>query len=87
MRRLKLPVTILLFLLVLVDAVAGSHLWRSGWPKRVRLYDIKPGVAEIQVTPIPFTGSDWLILVAVIAIHAALVCLVWKAWRSSFVRA
>ena len=83
MRRLKAPLTALLALVVLIDAVVGFHLFSSGWPRRVSLSDVKPGSAEIQVASIPFTGSDWMILVGVIAIHAVLLYLVWKAWHSS----
>ena len=72
MRRLKLPLTALLALLFLVDAVVGFRLLSSGWPKHVSLSDVTPGVAEIRVMPVPFTGSDWLILAAVIAAHTVL---------------
>ena len=87
MRRLKAPLTALLALFVLIDAVVGFRLLSSGWPKRVSLSAVKPGSAEIQVVPIPFTGSDWMILVGVVAVHAVLVYVVWKAWHSSPVRA
>jgi hypothetical protein len=86
MRRLKAPQTALFVLLVLMDAVVGLRLFSSGWPKHVSLSDAKPGGAEIQVTPIPFTGSDWLILLGVMAAHAILFCWLWKAWHSSPVR-
>jgi hypothetical protein len=87
MRRLKAPLTALFVLFVLIDAVVGFRLFSSGWPKQVSLSDVKPGGAEVQVASIPFTGSDWLMLVGVIVVHAVLVYLVWKAWHSSPVRA
>jgi hypothetical protein len=83
MRRMKIPLTVFLALLVLADAVVGVHLWNSGWPKRVSLSEAGSGTAEIHVIPIHFTGTDWLFLVMAIAFHAALLFLVWKAWRSS----
>jgi hypothetical protein len=86
MRRLKVPVTVLLFLLVFVDAVIGFHLWKSGLPKRVSLSDVKPGVAEIQVTSFSFIPADWLILIVILAFHAVLFYLAWKAWHSGPVR-
>jgi len=73
--------------LVLVDTVVGAHLWKSGWPKSVSVTDVRPGVAEIQVTLIRFTGADWLVLSMIVVLHAVLFFLVWKAWRSSPVRA
>ena len=87
MRRLKAPLTALLVLLIFVDGVVGFRVFSSGWPKHVSLSDVKPGSAEIQVAPIPFTGSDWLILFGVIAVHPLLLYLVWKAWHSLPVRA
>ena len=86
MRRLKVPLSVLFVLLVLVDAVVAFHVWKSGWPKRVSLSDVGPGVAQIQVAPIPFTGSDWLILAVVIAFHTVISYATWKAWRSGAVR-
>lgn len=82
MHRLRLPLTAFLVVVALIDIGAGSHLWRSGWPKRVNLESIQPGVARIETTPIPFTGIDWLILALLIAFHVALLYLVWRAWRS-----
>lgn len=87
MRRLKGPLTALFVVFVLIDAVVGFRLFSSGWPKHVSLSDVKPGAAEVQVAPIPFAGSDWLILVAVIVVHGVLVYLLWRAWHSSAVRA
>jgi hypothetical protein len=87
MRRLKAPLTVIVFLLILVDAIAGFRIRQAGWPKRVSLSDVKPGVVKIHVVPIPFTASDGLILAATIAFHAILFYLVWKAWHASPARA
>jgi hypothetical protein len=86
MYRLKVPLTALFVVLVLVDIVGGFHLWESGWPKRVTFTSDQPGLEQVHVAHIPFTGVDWLILVLVISIHAVLFYLVWKAWRSRPVR-
>lgn len=86
MRRLKVPLSVIIVLLVFVDAVVAIHLWTSGWPKRVSLSDVAPGVAKVQVALIPFTATDWLILAAVITFHAVISCATWKAWRSGGVR-
>ena len=85
MRRWKIPLTALLLLVVLFDGVVGVHVWKSGWPKHVSVIDGEPGVAEIQVTPIAFSGVDWLLLVLillpVVAIHAVLINAVWESWH------
>jgi hypothetical protein len=86
MRRLKMPLTALLIVFVLVDLVIGYRLWDSGWPKRIGLTADQKGIEQVHVMPIPFTGSDWLILVLVIGVHAVLFYLIWKAWHSSHVR-
>lgn len=72
-----------LVVLILTDALVGYRLWESGWPKHVILSSGPSGVEHVRVTQIPFTGTDWIILAVVIAIHAFLGYLVWKAWRSS----
>lgn len=87
MRRFKILLTALLVVFVLVDVIVGYRLWQSGWPKRVGLMGSANIVEHIQVTPVPFTGSDWLILGALILVHAFLCYAVWKAWREGrFVR-
>jgi hypothetical protein len=83
MRRLKGPVTVVVSLLALVDAVVGFHILAGGWPKRISASEVKPGVFKIHVVPIPFTAVDWLILGAIIAFHAILFYLMWKTWHAS----
>jgi hypothetical protein len=87
MGRLKAPLTAILGLFFAIDAIVGYRLWESGWPKHISLTSTQKGAEQVQVTWIPFTGSDWLILILVIGIHAFLCYLVWRAWRSSPVRA
>lgn len=86
MRRLKVPLTMLLTLFVAADVIVVYKLWQSGWPKRIGLTAVQNGIEEVQVMRIPFTGSDWFILVLVIAVHAFLCFMVWRAWRSAPVR-
>jgi hypothetical protein len=86
MRRLKMPLTVLLSVIVLMDVIVGYRLWDSGWPKHINLTSDQKGIEQVQVTPIPFTGADWLILVLVISVHAVLFFLAWKAWHASPVR-
>jgi hypothetical protein len=86
MHRLRLPLTAFLVVVALIDIGGVSHLWRSGWPKRVSLESVQPGVARIETTSIPFTGVDWLILALLIIFHIALFYLLWRAWRHSPIR-
>lgn len=86
MRRMRLPLTVFLIFVALIDIGAGFRLWRSGWPKRVTLESIQPGVARMDTAPIPFTGVDWVILALLVTFHVVLLYLVWRSWRSSPVR-
>ncbi len=85
MRRLRVPLTVLLVFLIAVDALVGYRLWTSGWPIRLS-GTIEGEVAKIQVTPISFTASDWFILILVVSAHALLIFLISKAWGSGSVR-
>ena len=80
MRRLRVPFTALLLLFLLVDGLVLSRLWISGWPKRISLTGERD-VARIQVIPISFTSTDWLILALLIGAHIVLLFLVWKTWH------
>jgi len=82
MHRLRIPLSVLLIVVVAVDSGVLYRLWNFGWPKRVNLTSPGPGVEQIHVLPVPFTGGDWLILALVIGAHAVLLYLTWRAWRS-----
>jgi len=86
MRRLRIPLTVLLGLLLLVDLIVGYRLWESGWPANILLTNPREGVEQVQVLRVPFTGTDWLILILLIGTHALMIYVVWKAWRSVRVR-
>jgi len=86
MRRFRIPLTVVLGLLLLVDLIVGYRLWESGWPKSIVLTSPREGVEQVQVVRVPFTGTDWLVLILLIGTHALMVYLVWKAWRSAPVR-
>ena len=86
MRRLRVPLTAMLGLGVAVDAIVGYRLWDSGWPKNIGLSSHQDGGLQVQVTAVPFTGTDWLILILLVGLHALLGYLVWRAWRSNTVR-
>jgi hypothetical protein len=82
MRRLKVPLVFLFGVLLLIDIIFAYRLWDSGWPRRIDLTGDQNAIMHVHVVMIPFTGLDWLILALVIAVHAVLFYLVWKAWRS-----
>lgn len=86
MRRFRSLLTAILGLLMAIDTIIGYRLWESGWPKHIALTSPQEGVEQVQVFAVPFTGSDWVILILLIGVHAVLCYLVWKAWRSDPVR-
>jgi hypothetical protein len=87
MRSLRFPLTALFLVLVLVDVVVGYKLWAFGWPTQINLTSSQTGVERAHVTAIPFTGSDYLIVALIIAVHAVLLYTMWKAWHPFSVRA
>jgi multisubunit Na+/H+ antiporter MnhB subunit len=80
MRRLRTLSTMLLGLLLLLDGVIAFRIWWYG-TKYVSMTD-----GRLSVESVPFTGMDWLILLLLVGVHAALIYAVWKAWRSAPVR-
>jgi hypothetical protein len=85
-RRFRGILTTFLVLLMLFDSVIASQLRSHGLPTRMSLIDKGEGVMEVLVQPVPFSGLDWVILLALIGVHALLSYLVWTAWRGSRVR-
>ena len=78
--------TAVLILFFLVDIVVGYRIWDAGWPRNVSFTSTGEGVGRVQVDPIAFTGTDWLILIVAVAVQALLAGMVWRAWRSGLVR-
>ena len=81
MYRWRAPLIIVLLILVFFDAAMGFRL-RSGWPTVVSLSGPAAGVQEVHVTRIPFTASDWLIILVIAGVHIIIIRLNWVAWRS-----
>ena len=84
MRRFRALFTVLLGLLLLFDGVTAFRVWWYGLK-----YVSMTGEGEsrhLSVESIPFTGTDWLILLLLIGLHAAFIHVVWKAWRPAPVR-
>lgn len=77
MRRYRTLFTVLLGLLLLFDGVTAFRVWWYGL-KYVFMTD-----GHLSVESVPFTGTDFLILLLLGALHAVLIYAVWKAWRSA----
>ena len=82
MSRFKLPMTASAIVFLLADIVVGYRIWEGGWPRHISFVSTKEGVGQMQVVPIAFTGTDWLILILAVAVQASLICMVWNAWRA-----
>ena len=82
MSRFRVPMTAVLIVFLLVDILVGYRIWDTGWPKHVSFASTREGFGQVQVVPIAFTSTDWLIVIVTIAVQALLVRMVWKAWRS-----
>src|SRR5262245_57401292 len=67
----------------LCDLVVAIRLWLSGWPQVITMTPGDGGVEDIEVSPMPFTVADWLILFAIILVHVLVVYGVWKVWGGS----
>jgi hypothetical protein len=75
MRRFRALFTIFLGLLLLFDGVMAFRVWWYG------LKHVSMTSGRLLVESIPLTTTDWIILVALVAIHVAVIYAVWKAWR------
>ncbi|MBI4905286.1 MAG: hypothetical protein HY820_16755 [Acidobacteria bacterium] len=80
MRRFRALFTVLLGLLLLFDGVTAFRVWWYGL-KYVSIMD-----GRLSVESVPFTGTDWVVLLLLVSLHAALIYAVWKAWHSGPVR-
>lgn len=80
MRRFRALFTMLLALLLLFDGVAAFRVWWYG------LKHVSMTNGRLSVEAVPFTATDWVILLLLVGVHLALVSAVWRAWRSAPVR-
>ena len=85
MRRFRALLSAFLGLLLLLDGVTAFKLWSNGLPKRISM-TAEGESARVLVESVSLTGSDWIILLLLVGVHALLSYLVWTAWRSSSVR-
>ena len=81
MRVLKPVVNTLLGLLLAFDVVMGFQAYQHGWPKDVRLTEIRPGVEGVTVIRHPFTAEDVMTFALLIGAHLLLIYLVWHFRR------
>ncbi|MCW5983568.1 MAG: hypothetical protein KIT09_36090 [Bryobacteraceae bacterium] len=86
MRRFRLSLTALLLVLVLIEALIGYRLWDSGWPSNVSVSAGGDGSEIVQVERLRFGALDWFVVALLIAGHALLAYMVWRAWRADRVR-
>jgi hypothetical protein len=83
MRYLKLPLTVVLGVLVGLDAVIGFRVWRYGLPHRLVLRQAAPGAEGVLLQRVPFVVQDWIVLGVLTALHLGLVYLVRRSWRAT----
>jgi|JI9StandDraft_2_1071091.scaffolds.fasta_scaffold174267_2 hypothetical protein len=77
MHRFRALFMILLGLLLLFDGVTAFRVWWYG------LKHLSMTSGRLSVESVPFTTTDWVILLVLVAIHVAVIYAVWKAWRSA----
>jgi hypothetical protein len=83
MHRFRIPLTALLVVLVLVEALIGYRLWESGWPSNVSVSAGRDGSGVVQVDQVHLTAVDWFVVALLIACNALLAYMAWKAWRAN----
>ena len=74
-RLLRIPLAIVAGLIVFLDLVVMIRLYLNGYPTYLD--------SAFIVHRIPFTGTDWLILLAIISLQAGLFVLVRWSWKRS----
>jgi hypothetical protein len=74
----RIPINIGLAVLLLIDVRLGVQAYTQGWPARVTLSEVRPGVEAVKVSRLPFTKVDVWILIALVGTN---ILLVWLAWR------
>jgi putative acetyltransferase len=74
-RLLKIPLAVAAVLMVLLDLVVIIRLYLNGYPTYLD--------SSFRVHKIPFTTTDWLILLAIISFQAGLFFLVRRSWKRS----
>jgi hypothetical protein len=80
MRRLRAPLPVLLAIAVVFAIGEAFRVYQFGWPPNDLGYADQPGVI-----PIATTGDQiayGLMLFVIGLVQAALLWLVWKAWRA-----
>lgn len=82
MRFKKNLLAILLSILLLFDTVELYRLVDQGWPKYVK---VGPGDV-VQIVRAPFTWEDWLIALAIVALHVWVIYFFRRFRKSEQVR-
>jgi hypothetical protein len=84
MRLLRPIVNTVLGLLLGFDVVIGVQAYQHGWPKDIRLTEIRPGVESVRVIRHPFTAGDAMTFALLIGAHVLLIYLAWRVRRRRF---
>jgi hypothetical protein len=77
MRPARLAAKVLLTLIVLCETGVAWRLWRHGPPMEM----VAAGEQSFKMVRIPLSASDWTMLMAVIALHVALIGFLWWSRR------
>lgn len=81
MRLVRLVLTVLLGMLVVMDAIVAARVAHSGWPKTL-LVTASNNAAQVEVVPVHFTASAWFFFGFYGVAQLVLLYLVWRSWRS-----
>jgi hypothetical protein len=82
MHRVRFVLTVLVGILLVMDAIVAARVARSGWPKTL-VIAASNNAAQVQVLPAHFNASAWVLFGLYGIAHFALLYLVWRSWRSS----
>jgi hypothetical protein len=86
-RRLRIGLTILLGLLLLLDAEIAHVIRQHGFPfKRITTEDAGAGAIRVLHEPVPFTQFDGIVLGLFVALQIALCYLVRRSWKATGAR-
>jgi hypothetical protein len=77
----RIAIKTALVVLLLFDLVLAVQMYSHGWPSKLSLREVSPGVEAVNVSRLPFTSTDTWILAALIGTHVLLIYLAWHFRR------
>ena len=69
---------VLLVALVILDVGTLKTFYLHGWPTKVSGQLLGGGAVEINVTGLPMSAMDWLILALFLCVHVFLIYGIWR---------